>query len=121
MVRNATHARALARRTAAAAFAVLLGSTNSALATSYSWNVSSGDWFTATNWNPNGVPGASDDATISNGGSATVSADAQVTSFTLSNGTLTGDFTLTVSGLLSWSGGTMTGAGTTTANGGMAL
>lgn len=31
----------------------------------YSFNVTSGDWNVSTNWSPNGVPGASDDVTIS--------------------------------------------------------
>jgi hypothetical protein len=69
-------------------------------ATSYSWNVASGDWFTTTNWSPNGVPGAADDAVIANGGTATLNAAASVTSFTLSNGTRDGTGTLDVSGTM---------------------
>ena len=43
------------------------------------------------------------------------------TAYTQSSGTLTGTDTLTVSGLLTWSGGTMSGQGTTNANGGLML
>jgi hypothetical protein len=34
---------------------------------SWTWNGGSGDWFTPTNWTPNGVPAASDTVTIGTG------------------------------------------------------
>ncbi len=86
-----------------------------------SWNVPSGDWFVGTNWNPNGVPAATDDVVINNGGTCTLDASASVTAFTLSSGTLTGSGTLTVNGLLTWSDGVMSGTGVTTASGGLTI
>src|SRR5262245_9173677 len=86
-------------------------------ATSFSWNVGSGEWFTATNWTPNGVPGSGDDATIANGGTCTLNSNTSITNLTLSSGALTGSGTLDVSGTTAWSGGNMTGTGTTNANG----
>ena len=35
------------------------------------WNVANGAFDNPSNWNPNGVPGAADDAVINNGGTAT--------------------------------------------------
>src|SRR6266446_10849429 len=61
---------------------LILISGEAAYATSFSWNVGSGDWFTATNWSPNGVPGAADDVVISNGGTCTLDAAASITNFT---------------------------------------
>jgi hypothetical protein len=103
-----------------AACIVLLSATN-AHATSYAWNVLSGDWFTPTNWTPNGTPGSSDNVTIGNGGTCTLNSAVAITNLTLSNGTLAGTGTLTVGGSTSWTGGSMTGAGTTIASGGLAL
>jgi fibronectin-binding autotransporter adhesin len=81
---------------------------------SYSWNVSSGDWSAASNWSPNGVPGAADTAIISNGGTVTVSADTSVSSLNLTSGTLAGTAALTVGSGFNWTGGTVTGTGTLT-------
>src|SRR5437016_1346325 len=108
-------------RVLAISVGLILFSGEAAHATSFSWNVSTGDWFTATNWNPNGVPGSADDAVISNGGTCTLDGAASVTNFTLSNGRLSGTGTLTVSGTISWSGGDMVGGGTTTANGPLSI
>jgi len=38
------------------------------------WTAGNADWFTAGNWNPPQVPGAGDDATITNGGTANAGA-----------------------------------------------
>jgi len=104
-----------------AATLLLLVSATSAQAVSYSWNVSSGDWFTATNWNPNGIPGAGDDVAIANGGTCTLNTTASVATFALSSGVLTGSGVFTVTGFASWSGGVMAGSGTTNTNGGLAV
>jgi cysteine-rich repeat protein len=93
-------------------------------ATTYSWNVASGDWFTPGNWSPTGTPGLGDNVTISNGGTCTLDAAVSINDFTLSTlaaSTLTGSGTLTVNGLLTWTSGIMSGTGTTNANGGIAL
>ncbi|MGQ9688319.1 MAG: hypothetical protein ACUVXF_05965 [Desulfobaccales bacterium] len=47
-----------------------------AAAETYTWNSSSGDWNTSTNWNPVGVPTASDNAIIDNDGIALISSAA---------------------------------------------
>jgi hypothetical protein len=90
-----------------------------AQATSYTWNVSSGDWFTPGNWSPSGPPGAGDSAVIANGGTATLNASASVTDFTLSSGTRDGTGTLNVSGTMTWSGGALSGV--TNANGPLSI
>jgi hypothetical protein len=63
---------------------------------------------------------ATGNTTVSNG---TVSFDANATlsSLTLSGGTLGGTGTMTISGLLTWTGGTMAGGGHTVANGGITI
>ena len=102
---------------------LVLLSAASAHAVSYSWNVSSGDWFTATNWNPNGVPGSGDDVTISNNGTCTLDAPgASIQSLTISSGILAGNGNLQVGGAMSWSGNgfltsQVSGSGTITVNG----
>ena len=105
------------------AAALILALATHADATSYSWNVASGDWFTGSNWTPSGgPPGPTDDATIANGGTCTLNTPgAAVTNLTISSGTLTGSGTLDVSGTTSWSGGAMTGSGATNANGPLAI
>ncbi|MEZ4761868.1 MAG: hypothetical protein R3C26_01285 [Calditrichia bacterium] len=47
-------------------FLLLVGMTATAQ-TTYTWNVLDGTWDTATNWSPNGIPGATDNVIISNG------------------------------------------------------
>jgi len=105
------------------------------------------DWDTAGNWTScnSSTPGSSDTVTIPNVTSdpilgsnttiagLTINSGAQLTinsGFTLTvdgatslAGTLTGagDLTVTVSGMLTWSGGTMSGSGVTNANGGLTL
>jgi hypothetical protein len=54
-------------------------------------------------------------------GTLTLSSTGSMTTLTQSAGTLTNNATLTVSGLVTWSGGTISGTGTTNANGGMTL
>jgi len=101
--------------------AFLMFITSAAQATSYSWNASSGDWFTNTNWSPIGVPGSGDNVTIGNSGTCILNSDTGVTNFTLSNGTLDGSGTLSASGTTSWSGGSMTGSGATSTNGPLSI
>ena len=52
---------------------------------------------------------------------ATFNAAASATSLLLNAGALTGTGTVTVSGLTTWTGGTMSGSGVTNANGGMSI
>jgi hypothetical protein len=57
-------------KTAVACAAAAVVSPQLALAQS-AWNVANGAFDNPANWNPNGVPGAGDDAVINNGGTAT--------------------------------------------------
>jgi phage baseplate assembly protein gpV len=76
-------------------------------------NPSGGDWNTAANWDPSQVPGSADKAILGLAVTVTVNADATVGYLDLANGTLAGSGALTLSGTLTWTGGKMTGAGTT--------
>lgn len=79
-------------------------------ATSYTWNGSSSSaWGTATNWTPNGVPGAGDNVTIVSAGASPVyDGVAGVTNFTISSGTLDlNGYTIDISGQGYFSGGTV--------------
>lgn len=108
-------------------------------------------WEDAANWNPDGVPTASDDVTINVGGTPTIdhstgshsvnslscdellvlsggtidiAAASTITtngSLTLSGGTLSGTGTLTVNSTMSWSSGRMDGGGNTTIASGATL
>src|SRR4029077_17681150 len=82
-----------------------------------------------TNWesNPlypnNGQPNSTDlyDATLANGGTINLDIPITIEKFTLSSGTVTGSHDLTINGLFTWSGGTMSGSGVTNANGGILI
>jgi phage baseplate assembly protein gpV len=78
------------------------------------------DWFEGGNWSPSGVPTATDGVVLGTGQLALESA-ATVATFNQTGGTLKGNGTLTVSGLLTWTDGAMSGAGVTNANGGLSL
>ena len=109
------------------------------------------NWFDANNWNSNTLPGSGDEVCISNtalstinyAGTATVRSVTSAEGFTLASGaltltsttqpsslaslvfasgTLTGSSSdLEITGPFTWSGGTLAGAGTTRANGGLTL
>jgi fibronectin-binding autotransporter adhesin len=93
------HARSLIRgRRSAALIALsvcLCASTSRAV--DYSWNAVSGDWSTSGDWTPSGVPGSNDTATVSNGGTLTVTNSDAVSSAGLWIGNA-GNGALTVSG-----------------------
>ena len=91
----------------------LLPSNTAALAqTTRTWTGSSGDWFTAANWAPAGVPSALDTAVI-NSGTATANAAVSIAGLNLSSGTLSGTGDVTINTALNWTGGSMSGAGRT--------
>src|SRR5262245_35073465 len=97
-------------------------------ATTFTWNVGSGDWFTAANWTPGGgPPGPTDDAVINNGGTVTLnSPGATITNLTFTSSTLDGNGDLQVDGVMTWSGsfgvaGVIGGSGTITLNGGLTV
>jgi Glycosyl hydrolase catalytic core/F5/8 type C domain len=59
--------------------------------TNYVWNGTAGDWGTAANWLPNGVPGtnAGDTATIGNGGNPSIGNGITPITYTLARVTIT--------------------------------
>jgi hypothetical protein len=119
-------------------------------ATVFWTNPAGGDWDTAGNWSTGQTPGAQDDAVITapagvtvthsravadtvhslasqaalavSGGSLTVTGDAEVDrSLALSGGGLASGGTWAVNGLLTWTAGTVSGAGRLRAAGGLAV
>jgi hypothetical protein len=78
-------------------------------------NRAGGDWFAATNWSPNIVPGPTDHVVITSQIVVTVNADTECGSLTLGGDlqVLTGTGTLTLHGPSSWTAGNMTGTGRT--------
>ncbi len=95
-------------------------------------NTTGGNWNAATNWSPNQVPGATDDAFITNSGTYTVTLNLASSVGTLTLGGSSGTQTLTnnsvtltlngsssvgSNGLLGLGGGTLNGAGSLNVNG----
>jgi hypothetical protein len=83
-------------------------------------NTLGGDWHSATNWSPNQVPGAVDNAIIPITATVTVNSPAECLSLTLGSvsgtPTLTGSGTLMVHDNLLWTLGSMSGSGRTILN-----
>ena len=76
------------------------------LAATYSWNVSSGTWSTATDWNLSVVPGPADTAYIVNGGTSTIASGVSASCGTLAlGGALSGSVQLVSGGSLTAGGG----------------
>jgi hypothetical protein len=91
------------------------------------WDNSSNVWTAPGHWSTalfpnNGNGGFTYDAVVG-GGTVTLDQNITILRYTQSAGTLTGvnPFTLTVNEVFTWSGGTLTGAGITQANGGITL
>ncbi len=97
-------------------FFLAIGANNlSAAAISWDGGGGDGNWFTATNWSGDVLPGAADDVTISSAGIVTFGSSATIKSLSLANSTLT----LSASGSLTISGSTgigITMSGTTGLN-----
>jgi hypothetical protein len=115
---------------------------NRILLTDFRWsNPSGGDWDTATNWSPVGIPGATDTAAIDmpnitvthslgrndsvlsidsqaplsiGSGSLSIADASTLRNLNLHAGTLTGAGDVSVTQSLTWTAGTMSGTGTTT-------
>ncbi len=79
--------------------------------TTYTWFGGSGEWGSASNWSPNGVPGAADTAVI-NLGTVALNGNAVVGGLKLNNGVFGGGGTLAAAGRVFWSNGRMEGSGT---------
>ncbi len=90
------------------------------LAIDYTWAGGNGNWNDPTRWTPNGVPGAADNATLSNG-EVTLTSNITVNHLTIATtgfaAILKGDFDVAVLGNLTLSAGFISGAGTLTAAG----
>jgi hypothetical protein len=86
-----------------------------AFAVDRTWFGGTGEFGVDTNWSPTGVPGSGDKAIIDSGNS-TLSSNTSITSLDLSGGALGGTGNLTLSGLSTWTGGSITGAAVTTFN-----
>src|SRR5512143_4118885 len=86
----------------------------------YTWNGGTGDWGTAINWTPNGIPGLTDTAVINNG-TVNVTSNVTLQNFALNGGILQGSASLTVTQVMTWSGGTQSGSGATMIAPGAAL
>jgi hypothetical protein len=90
---------------------------------SATWDVSTGNWSTAANWssNPNypnngTPPGALYDVFI-NSGTATLDVSPTIQTLNMSAGTITGNNSLTLDGLLTWNGGALSGVTATASDG----
>jgi hypothetical protein len=81
------------------------------MGTTYHWIAGNGFWNTVTDWNPNGTPGASDDAVLDAGGTYTVTT---TPSDNVNNLTLTAGATLAIADAtsLTVNGTTISNAGT---------
>ena len=76
--------------------------------TSYVWNGSSStDWNTNSNWTPNGIPGAADNATIVSGSNdCYLAGNTTLTNLTITTGILNlNGFTLNTTGIVACNGG----------------
>ncbi|GAB5536717.1 MAG: hypothetical protein Rubg2KO_29660 [Rubricoccaceae bacterium] len=89
-------------------FAVLFLASSSTAQTAYTWVGGSGDWFSASSWSPNGIPGAVDTARVTSG-SPVLSRDTTVARFEFSGTSFDGDGNLTVTRAMEWSDGRMNG------------
>jgi hypothetical protein len=88
-------------------------------------NLTDGDWNVAANWTPNLVPGAGDNALITNSVTVSLNGDAECLGLTLGSSfwspTLAGTGSLTLHGVSLWLSGTMAGPGRTVVDTGASL
>lgn len=91
-----------------------------AFAVDRTWFGGTGNFGEATNWTPSGVPGSGDRAII-NSGSSTLSFNTGISGLDFLGGILSGNGNLAVSGLSTWTAGTITGAATTNFESGLEL
>ena len=88
------------------------------------WTGANGLWSAFANWNTPGAAGvfpnngvSTFDAILSNGSTITLDLNITIEKFTLSSGTLAGGFNLILNQDLNWTGGTMSGTGSTSVAG----
>jgi hypothetical protein len=111
---------AMCLRTYGAVLAAVLFSAGYTSGADIYWtaSTSNGKWSQSTNWSPDTVPGADDNAFVirpDQGPSLTISHDSDIVVSNLHLGgsktTLAGDHNITVRGQLLWNGGTLRGGG----------
>ena len=88
--------------------------------TKYTWTGGSGSWQTASNWTPNGIPGAADTAVINNG-TVTNDNSVNVAGLFQNGGTINGVGNLIIADKFNFIAGTQSGTGTTTIASGATL
>ncbi|HSW54272.1 MAG TPA: hypothetical protein VLH59_04220, partial [Ignavibacteriaceae bacterium] len=79
----------------------------------YTWTGGTGSWQTASNWNPNGVPGVADTAVI-NSGTVTTDQAVTVAGIFQNGGIINGTGNISITAKFIWVAGTQAGTGTTT-------
>jgi hypothetical protein len=62
---------------------LLVAAHGTARAQTKSWSVTTGDWSAADSWSPSGLPGTTDDVSITNGGTATLNTNATIRTLSL--------------------------------------
>jgi len=85
--------------------------------TKYTWTGGSGSWQTASNWNPNGIPGTADTAVV-NGGTVTNDSTVFIASLFQNGGTINGTGEINIIDSLSFTNGIQSGTGATKLLGG---
>jgi hypothetical protein len=93
-------------------FVVLIFTVFSFSQTKYTWVGGSGSWQTASNWTPNGIPGAADTAVV-NSGTVTNDSTVFVASLFQNGGTINGTGEINIADSLSFANGIQTGTGST--------
>ncbi|MBK8876518.1 MAG: PKD domain-containing protein [Bacteroidetes bacterium] len=89
---------------------ILIGTSSSSFATSYTWVGTTSDWANSNNWYPSGIPDSADFVTISSGTNGPLlDGNRKITNLTLSSKTIDlNGFSLTVYGTATMTSGTVT-------------
>lgn len=75
----------------------------------YTWNGGGGDWNVAGNWTPSGVPGVGDTAIVA--GDVALGNNITIGGLTFTNGTISGDYDIEITGKMTWTKGALAGNG----------
>ncbi|MBK8414490.1 MAG: hypothetical protein IPL22_08265 [Bacteroidetes bacterium] len=89
---------------------ILIGTSSSSFATSYTWVGTTSDWANSNNWYPSGIPDSADFVTISSGTNGPLlDGNRKITNLTLSSKTIDlNGYSLTVYGTATMTSGTVT-------------
>jgi uncharacterized repeat protein (TIGR01451 family) len=99
---------------------ILLPGASPVQAATCTWDGSVGNWSETVHWSCGIAPG-SDDTAIINAGAVNLYGDVTVQGLVLSGGALEGSSSIIVTEVMTWTGGTMRGTGTTTIGSGAGL